>query len=357
MPNDAIAMAGHLPASPCSASPANPRQGISRPWAFVRGWALAPCLILGAYAAPAAGGEQRYPSQPIKLVTPAAPGGATDVFARKFANKLEGVLGVSIHIENKGGAGGTIGTADVVRAPADGYTLLMGTTGTNVINPLTMQVPFDPRKDLRPIAVVGLVPFCLEVYPGLGVHTVQQFIDLVKKHPNEYSYATNGPAGFVHLTTLMFASQAGLQMTAVPYKGGTLMVQDLITGRVPIYFNVLNGAIALHKSGQARILAVTGARRSRAMPDLPTVAESGLPGFESETAFILSAPAQTPQGVIDKLVAATRTVVADTAFQKDLDDMAVQPVLDSDPDKAAQFIRGEFVKWQAVVASVQRDGS
>jgi len=205
---------------------------------------------------------QAYPAHPVRLVVPAAPGGATDVFARRFAKQLEAHLGASVVVENKGGGGGTIGTADVVRAPADGYTLLMGTTGTNVINPLTMTVPFDPSKDLSHIAVVGLVPFCLAVYPGLNVDTVSEFIELVKQNPGKYSYATNGPAGFVHLTTELFAHKAGLAMNAVPYKGGTQMLQDMATGRVPIYFNVLNGAIPLHQGGQVRILASTGAQRS-----------------------------------------------------------------------------------------------
>ncbi|OWT63782.1 Bug family tripartite tricarboxylate transporter substrate binding protein [Candidimonas nitroreducens] len=303
---------------------------------------------------PAGRAQQAYPNQPIKLVTPAAPGGATDVFARRFAQKLESVLGTSVYIENKGGGGGTIGTADVVHAAPDGYTLLMGTTGTNVINPLTMKVPFDTQKDLRAIAVVGLVPFCLEVYPGLHVNTVREFIDLIKQHPGEYSYATNGPAGFVHLTTLLFAQKAGLQMQAVPYKGGTLMVQDLLTGRVPIYFNVLNGAIPLYKSGQVKILAVTGTQRAKAVPEIPTVAESGLPGFASETAFILSAPVKTPSAVIDKLLDATRQVTADAAFQQALLAMAVRPVLDSDPAKAAAFIRSQFAQWRPLAEEVHK---
>lgn len=312
-------------------------------------WAAFALLTLAAPAATA----QSYPDRPLQLMVPAAVGGSTDLFARKFAQLLELNLGQPVVVANKGGGGGTIATGDVAKAKPDGYTLLMSTTGNAVINPLTMDMTFDPNKELVPVAVLGFVPFCINIYPGINAANVEQFVAVVKAAPGKYSYATNGNGGFIHMITALFAKQAGLDMVAVPYPGGTAMQQDLIAGRVPVYFDALNSALRFHKSGQSRVIATTGSQRSPIAADVPTVAESGMPGYSAETAFILMVPTGTPALVIDKLHAATRKAMADEGMRKDLEAMAVRPVLDSNPAAARAYINAEFEKWTPVVKSLK----
>ena len=306
-------------------------------------------LALAAIGASA----QAYPDKALQLVVPAAVGGSTDLFARKFAQVLERNLGQPVVVTNKGGGGGSIATGDVAKAKPDGYTLLMSTTGNAVLNPLTMDLSFDPNKELKPIAVLGVVPFCISIYPGLNATNVEQYIAVVKASPGKYAYATNGNGGFIHMITALFNKQAGLDMVAVPYPGGTAMQQDLIAGRVPIYFDAFNSALRFHKTGQARVIASTGSERSAIAPDIPTVSESGMPGYVAETAFILMVPTGTPQAVVDKLGAAAHKSIADEALRKDLIEMAVRPVLDSDPASASAYIQSEFVKWTPVVKSLK----
>ena len=194
---------------------------------------------------------------------------------------------------NKGGGGGSIGTGEVARAAPDGYTLLMGTTGNVVLNPLTMSLNFDPARELTPVAVVGFVPFAVAVWPGLNVNSVKELVALVKASPGKYSYGTNGPAGIIHLITELFSRKADLKMVAVPYPGGITVQQDLISGRIQIYFDAFNSALRFHKTGQVKVLATTGGTRMAAAPDIPTVEEAGTPDYVAETAFILMAPAGT----------------------------------------------------------------
>ena len=305
---------------------------------------------------PASTWAQSYPAKPVQLVVPAAPGGSTDLFARKFAERLDKQLGASVVVVSKGGGSGTIGTGDVARAAPDGYTLLMGTTGNVVINPLTMKLNFDPVKDLSPIAVLGFVSFAINVNKDLGVDSVEEFVRLVKASPEKYSYVTNGPAGFIHMITELFSKQAGLQMVAVPYPGGSAMQQDLITGRVQVYFDAFNSALRFHRSGQTRLLATTGSERSPVAPEIPTVSEAGMPGYVAETAFMLMAPAGIPAEVRKRLVEATRTVMADKALWEELEGMGVRAVTESDPEAANAYIRAEFDKWTPVVKSLQKGG-
>lgn len=296
---------------------------------------------------------QDYPDRALQLVVPAAAGGSTDIFARKFAQQLERHLGQTVVVTNKGGGGGTIATGDVAKAKPDGYTLLMSTTGNAVINPLTIDMSFDPNKELTPVAVLGFVPFCININPTIDATNVEQFVAVVKASPGKYSYATNGNGGFIHMITALFARQAGLDMVAVPYPGGTAMQQDLIAGRVPIYFDALNSALRYHKSGQSRVIATTGSQRSSIAPDIPTVAESGMPGYSAETAFILMVPTGTPATAVDRLLAASRKSMADEGLRKDLDGMAVRPVGDSDPAAARNYIASEFAKWTPVVKALK----
>ena len=312
-------------------------------------------LLVGAACAalPAIAQAQAWPSKSIQLVVPAAAAGSTDLFARKFSQRLEKQLATSIVIVNKGGGGGSIGTGEVARAAPDGYTLLMGTTGNVVLNPLTMALNFDPARELTPVAVVGFVPFAVAVWPGLNVNSVKELVALVKASPGKYSYGTNGPAGIIHLITELFSQKADLKMVAIPYPGGITVQQDLISGRIQIYFDAFNSALRFHKTGQVKVLATTGGTRMAAAPDIPTVEEAGMPDYVAETAFILMAPAGTAAPVIERLLAATRKVVVEPEFQKELEEMAVRPVLDSNPKAAAEYIRMEHEKWTPIVRSVK----
>lgn len=315
----------------------------------------AACALIAAVAAGLSAGvawAQAYPVRPVQMMVPAAVGGSTDLFARKFAQRLEKHLGTTIVLTNKGGGGGSIGTGDVARAAPDGYSLLMSTTGNVVINPLTMTLNFDPARELVPIAVLGFVAFSINTWPGLGAGNVREFIQAVKAAPGKYSYATNGPAGFIHMITELFSKQAGLQMVAVPYPGGSAMQQDLIAGRVQVYFDAFNSALRFHRSGQTRLLATTGGERSPSAPEIPTAAET-MPGYVAETAFILMAPAGTPAPVVERLLAATRSTMAEEGFAKELEALGVRAVAGSDPRAAAEYIRAEFDKWTPVVKSLR----
>jgi tripartite-type tricarboxylate transporter receptor subunit TctC len=309
---------------------------------------LACALSLPSGAAQA----QAYPQKPVHMVVPAATAGATDLFARKFAQRFEKHLGTTVVLSNKGGGSGTIGTGDVARATPDGYTLLMSTTGNVVINPLTIPMNFDPSKELVPIAVLGFVAFSINTWPGLGASNVREFINVVKASPGKYSFATNGPAGFIHLITELFNKQAGLQMTSVPYPGGSAMQQDLIAGRVQVYFDAFNSALRFHRSGQTRLLATTSGQRSPAAPDIPTVAET-MPGYEAEFALILMAPVGTPAPILDRLLAATQKTMAEEGFAKELEGLGVRAVIGSNPRATADYIRAEFEKWAPVAKSVK----
>lgn len=321
---------------------------------LIKSSALRAMVTAAALATPLCGLQaQSYPSRPIQLMVPAAVGGSTDLFARKFAQRLEKQLGATIVLQNKGGGGGSIATGDVARAAPDGYTLLMSTTGNVVINPLTMSLNFDPVKELTPIAVLGFVSFSININPSLNANSVREFISVVKASPGKYSYATNGPAGFIHMITELFSKQAGLQMVAVPYPGGSAMQQDLIAGRVHVYFDAFNSALRFHKSGQTRLLATTGGQRSSSAPEIPTVAESGMPGYVAETAFILMAPTGTPPTVIERLLSATQKAMAEDAFRKELEELGVRAVMDSNPRASAEYIRAEFDKWTPVVKSLK----
>lgn len=313
-------------------------------------------LVVTALAVQGAAGtaQAQYPSQTIQLVVPAAAGGSTDLFARTFSARLAARLEGSVVIVNKGGGGGTIGTGDVAKAVPDGHTLLMGTTGNLVINPLTMSgLGFDARKDLLPVAVLATVPFCVAVNAKFPAASVAEMVAVLKANPGKFFYATNGPAGFIHLTTELFRREAGVAgFTQVPYEGGSSPHQDLIAGVVQVYFDALNASLPLLRGGRLRILATTGAHRSPAAPELPTVAESGLQGVVSETAFVLVAPAGTAPPVVERLSAHSAAIMADPEFQRALQASAIDAVQASDPARARQFLEREFAKWAPVAREV-----
>jgi tripartite-type tricarboxylate transporter receptor subunit TctC len=292
---------------------------------------------------------QDYPNRPITLVVPYAPGGGNDAMGRGAADRMSKVLGQQIVIENRGGAGGSIATRQVARAEPDGYTLVLGGTGTLAINPtLYANVGYDPRKDFAPIGLIGTSALLILVNKDLPVKSVQDLIALAKREPDRLNYASAGVGSGIHLATVHFANEAGIRLTHIPYKGSGPALTDLVGGHVAIYFSSLPPAIGLMKDGKVRALAVTGATRSPVFPDLPTVAESGLPGFEAVLHYGIAAPAGTPRPIIDKLNAALRAAVGSDELKSRLAAEGAEP-LGSTPDEYAADIDREETKWSAIV--------
>ena len=295
--------------------------------------------------------QGKYPERAIRLVVPFAAGGGTDIMGRRFANKVTPVLGQNVFVENRGGAGGTIGTAEVARAKPDGYTLLVGTSSTHAINPTAMEnLSYDPVKDFAPIAVLGVIPMVIAVHPSVPAKTLRELVARVKATPGKYSFGSAGIGSINHLTGELFKKQAGgLDIVHVPYKGAGAALLDLIAGQIPIAMITVSSATAHYRSGKVRILATFGEKRSNAAPDIPTAVELGVPGMLAYTFNVVLAPVATPKPIIDRLYQATVKVMTDEAFQKDLESLSIEPVTDSDPEKATQFIRDELAKWAPII--------
>src|SRR5438552_13835540 len=241
---------------------------------------------------------QTYPTRPIRLVVPFPAGGTTDILAREVGQRLSMTLGQPVVIDNRPGAAGNIGADLVAKSAPDGYTLLMGTVGTHAINAsLYAKMPYDHVKDFAPIILVAGVPNVLVVNPSLPVNSVQELIAYAKANPGKLNFASSGPGTSIHLSGELFKVMAGVQMTHVPYKGSAPALQDLLGGQVQLMFDNLPPSLPHIKAGKLRALAVTSVARSPALPDVPTIAESGLPGFEASSWFGILVPAGTPSAI------------------------------------------------------------
>jgi tripartite-type tricarboxylate transporter receptor subunit TctC len=290
-----------------------------------------------------------YPDRPITLVVPYAPGGGNDVLARAVAEQMSMSLGQALVIENRGGAGGSVGTRQVAKAAPDGYTLGLGGTGTLAIDPtLYPNAGYDPHKDFEPIGLIATSPLIILVNQSVPAHNVQQLIALAKAQPGKLNYASAGVGSGIHLGTVLFAEAAGIQITHVPYKGSGPALSDLLGGHVQIYFSSLPPAIGLVKEGKLRALGVTGLKRSASFPDVPTVAEQGLPGFEAVLHYGIVAPAGTPRLIIDKLNVALRAALRDPKVHGHIANEGAEP-LPTSPDEYAADIDREEIKWSALV--------
>src|SRR5271166_4588940 len=247
-------------------------------------------IVLAVIAAGA--GAQTYPTKPIRLVVPFPAGGTTDILAREVGQRLSVSLGQSVIVDNRPGAAGNIGSELVAKSAPDGYTLLMATVGTHAINPsLYARMPYDHVKDFTPVVLVAGVPNVLEVTPSLPVYTVADLIKLAKEKPGQINFASSGSGTSIHLSGELFKTMAGVDMTHVPYKGSAAAITDLIGGQVQVMFDNLPSSLPQIKAGKLRAIAVTSAQRAPALPDVPTIAESGLPGFEATSWFGVVAPA------------------------------------------------------------------
>jgi len=307
----------------------------------------ASALILAA-ATLGGASAQDYPNRPITLVVPYAAGGGNDVMARTVAEKMSRTLGQQIVVENRAGAGGTIATRQVARAAPDGYTLVIGGTGTLAVNPTLYQnVGYDPRKDFAPIGLIGTSALVVLVNPSVPAKSIRELIDLAKKDPGKLNYASAGVGSGIHLGTVLFEQMGDIQLTHVPYRGTGPALTDLIGGHVAIYFSSLPSAIGISREGKVRPLAVTGAKRSDVFPDVPTVAET-LPGFEAVLHYGIVAPAGTPRPIVDKLNAALREALAAADTKERMAKDGTEP-LPSTPDEYAADIDREETKWSAIV--------
>jgi tripartite-type tricarboxylate transporter receptor subunit TctC len=307
-----------------------------------RTFALAATLML---AAPAF--AQSFPTKPMTIVVPASPGGAIDLAARLIGQKFTEAWGQPVVIENKTGATGVIGTDFVAKAAPDGHVLAL-VASSHAINPsMFKKLPFDTVKSFEPVVQTHTVPLVLVVAPDSPFKTMQDVIAFGKKNPGQLSFASSGNGGAPHFSGELFQSMAGLQMQHIPYKGSTLAHPDLMSGRVSIMFDTLAATSAQIKGGKLRALAVTTRERLPALPDVPTVAQSGLPGYETSTWGGLLAPAGTPKATVYKLAAETTRILALPDVRERMRAAGVEPV-GGTPEQFANFIASEMVKWGKV---------
>jgi len=306
-------------------------------------------LVLLLCACGASAHAQQFPSKPVRIINPFAPGGATDIIARTMAQKLTEMWGQAVVVENRTGASGAIGVEMVAKSPADGYTLLMATQTTQAANPgLYPKLPYDPVKDLAPLTLAGSTPLALMVRPTLGVSSVKELLAYAKNNPGKLVYASGGNGTSQHLTTELMKSMSNTFMLHIPYRGAGPALADLLGGQVDLMFDNLPTALPHIKAGKLRGLAVTTAARSPLAPELPTMAESGLPGFELSTWFAFFAPAGTPRAVVDKISGDMRRVLAQPDMQQRLAAIGVD-IHASTPDELAAFQRAELAKWGKII--------
>ena len=304
-------------------------------------------LAAAALTATGALSAQTFPSKPITIVVPASPGGAIDLTARLIGQKMTESMGQSVIIDNKAGATGIIGTDFVAKSAPDGYTLAL-VASSHAINPsIVKKLPFDTVKSFEPVALTHVVPLVLVVAPSLPVKSVKELIAYGKAHPGELSFASSGAGGAPHFSGELFKSMAGLDMTHIPYKGSTLAHPDLISGRTTLMFDTVAAVNMQIKANRVRALAVTTAKRSSILPDVPTMAEAGMPGYETSTWGGLLAPAGTPKATVAKLNAEVNRILALPDVRKTLQDAGIEPGNGS-PQQFGDFINTEMVKWAKV---------
>lgn len=293
-------------------------------------------------------GAQQFPSKPVRIVVPYTAGGGADTTARLIAPKLQDALGQTVVIDNKPGAGGTIGDDAVAKAAPDGHTLLIGAFA-HAVNPSLMpKMPFRTPDDFAPVSLLVTVPELLVVTPAFSARTVAELVAMAKAEPGKLSYASSGNGSAQHLAAELFKLRTGTDIQHVPYKGGSLAVADVAAGHVPFYFGNMSAALPQSRAGRVRALAVTSALRSPAAPEVPTMAEAGVTGCEISEWNALLAPAGTPPPTIERLQAEVAKILATEEIKAKFADLGAHPI-GSTPAELAGFLRGEMVKWAEVV--------
>lgn len=311
---------------------------------FPRPIVLAAALLAAALPAVA----QSWPAKTVKIIVPFPAGGPTDVLTRFLSDKLGSQLGQPVIVENKPGAGGAIGADLVAKSPADGYTLVMATASTHSIGPYLGKVPYDPVKDFTPIVWVGNATNLMVVSNHVPANSVKELIELARKEPGRFNYATSGIGTISHLTSELFASMAGIKLTHVPYKGTQQSIPDIMSGQVAILFDNIMTAQPNVKAGKVKALAISSPKRSPLVPEVPTVAESGLPGFQSVVWFGLLGPANTPKAVVDRVNAEMNRALALPDIQARFTQMGFEPAGGTAAD-FAQAIQRDAQKWSQVI--------
>jgi tripartite-type tricarboxylate transporter receptor subunit TctC len=296
--------------------------------------------------------DTRYPTQPIRLIVPRPAGGVVDVVGRVWGNQAAARLDGSIVVENIGGGGGTIGTAQAARAAPDGHTLLIGSTSDLVLNPIIRaNVGYNPTKDLTPISIMAVSVAAIAVNASLPVTSLKELAAYAKANPGKLTYGSAGAGTMANLAGELFKELAGTpDIVHVPYKGAAPGIADLVAGHIPMMAaNVSDSAMALHRAGKIRLLAAASERRVTAAPEIPTGAEAGYPGFIAQLFMGLFVPSRTPQPVVDRLAAVTTDVMADKAFQAKLIAQAFEPVPGSNPATARKYMADEVARWTPVL--------
>jgi len=310
---------------------------------------LAAMCASALWAAVPAAQAQEYPAKPIRIVVPFGAGGPTDVMTRALAQKMSEAFHQSMIVDNRPGAGGNIGADIVAKAPPDGYTLLVGTNGPLAAN-LTLfgKLPYDPLKDLTPITLFTYLPNMLAVHPSVPARNVLELIALLKSKPGEYSFASGGNGTSSHLSGELFKTLTGVRMNHIPYKGDGASMIDVIGGQVPIVFCSVLAGMRYIESGKIRALAVTSGKRVPAVPDLPSIAESGLPGYDLSAWYSIMAPAGTPREIVEKLNSALVRIIRDTDLKQKIESMGGIPV-GSTPEEVTELIKADIPRWGKLV--------
>jgi tripartite-type tricarboxylate transporter receptor subunit TctC len=305
---------------------------------------------LAVMGLPALAVAQAYPAKPIRLVVPYPPGGGTDFFARTVSAKLADVLGQQVIVENKPGASTIIGAESVAKSPPDGYTLLLGDTGTYAVNPtLYRQLSYDPVKDFEPVTLTGRFALLLVANPAANINSVNDLVALAKSKPGTLNYASPGPGSPHHLAMELFKQRTGADLVHVPYKGAAPAVQDLIGGQIPVMFLDLAAGGPLIRAGKVKALAVAAPKRIAPLPDVPTIAESGIDGFEAWAWQGIVVPAKTPPDVVARIGDAYRKAIGDSAVRQKIVEAGIDP-LESTPQQLVDYIASERAKWAKVIA-------
>ena len=306
-------------------------------------WLLALPLSLGAMVH-----AQNYPARPLRLIVPTAPGGGTDFTGRLVAAKLSETMGQQVVVENRGGGGGSVGADNAAKATADGYTLLLGSIATHAVNPaLYKKLPYDHLKDFAPVSLIGTVPNALVVHPSVPVKSMQEFITYAKANPGKINYGSSGVGSPPHLSMELLRSITGINLVHVPYKGAGPALADLLGGQVQAMCTSLAGLINFEKSGRVRALGVTTAKRNPQLPDVPTIVESGVPGYDVTIWYAVFAPVATPKAIVDKLNAEMVKALNSSEMKERMALQGMDPA-PSTPAELTAFVKAESAKWAKV---------
>ena len=298
---------------------------------------------------PALAFGQAFPSKPLRMVVPFTPAGAVDIATRATANEMQKILGQPVAVENKPGAGGNLGVLDVARSAPDGYSIVMSTSGIQAINPfLYAKMPLDVNKDLAPVAPLVSLNNVLVVHPSVPARSVKEVIALAKKEPGKWTYASSGNGTSIHMSGAMFTQMTGTDIVHIPYKGSAPAVTDLLGGQTNMMFDNIPSSLPHIKSGKLIAIATSGAKRDPALPDLPTIAEAGVPGYESGVWFGLMVPAATPKDIIAKLNAAALQATKSPEFIKRMHDLGYN-IIPGAPEDMAKMIQDELKRWGPIV--------